>query len=128
LCKPFSGSLLPKKLQNAVIQCENHNKQHKIFCGAIPDTAKADWTMMISQWENNKYKPNPYIVGTICACLLCCGWVPDYRFYKAPVQLQAAIQLKLVAAKHASLSISEIESIQPSPSAFITSGLVEEAQ
>ncbi|KAF9504994.1 hypothetical protein BS47DRAFT_1400808 [Hydnum rufescens UP504] len=104
------GSLLPKKLWNAIIQCKKHNKQHEIFCGVIPDTNKAEWTTMINQWENDKSKPDPYVVETI-------------------FQSQAAIQLELVAAECASLSINEMESMQPSPSAFISSGLdIEEAQ
>ncbi|KAF9503966.1 hypothetical protein BS47DRAFT_1401889 [Hydnum rufescens UP504] len=104
------GSLLPKKLQNAIIQCEKHNEQHEIFCGAIPDTNKVEWTTMINEWENDKSKPDPYVIETI-------------------FQSQAAIRLELVAAEHASLGINEMELMQPSPSAFISSGLdIEEAQ
>ncbi|KAF9505874.1 hypothetical protein BS47DRAFT_1306050, partial [Hydnum rufescens UP504] len=104
------GSLLPKKLWNAIIQCEKHNEQHEIFCGVIPDMNKAEWTTMINQWENNKSKPDPYVIETI-------------------FQSQAAIRLELVAAECASLSVNEMESMQPSPSAFISSGLdIKEAQ
>ncbi|KAF9504609.1 hypothetical protein BS47DRAFT_1401234 [Hydnum rufescens UP504] len=104
------GSLLPKKLRNAIIQCEKHNEQQEIFCRAIPDTNKAEWTTMINQWENDKSKPDPYIVETI-------------------FQSQAAIWLELVAAECASLGVNEMESMQPSPSAFISSGLdIKKAQ
>jgi Kyakuja-Dileera-Zisupton transposase len=67
----FLGTLLQKKLKNAIIQCQKHDKQHGIFCGVIPDATRAEWMMMISQWENNKSKPDPYIVEKICVYLLC---------------------------------------------------------
>jgi hypothetical protein len=49
--------------------------------------------------------------------------------HKLVVQSQAAITLELVTAEHASLTASQLDACQASPSAFVTTGLeIEEAQ
>ncbi|KAF9512236.1 hypothetical protein BS47DRAFT_1363255 [Hydnum rufescens UP504] len=103
------GPLLRKKLREAVLQVQTRSEQHETFCKLIPSNSKEEWTIMIQEWEEDKSKPDPYVVETI---------------FKS----QVAITLELIAAECDSYSASELD-VETSPSAFINMGLdIEDAQ
>ncbi|KAJ8502454.1 hypothetical protein ONZ45_g11741 [Pleurotus djamor] len=58
------GQSLKRKYYLAAVESCRHQKLHEDFCKSVPANVQRAWTKMISDWEANPKKPNPYEVPT----------------------------------------------------------------
>jgi len=59
-----AGSLFKKKYLNALVQSAVHAEQLSLLNKNVPDDVLHTWTTMITEWENNRTKPNPNLYYT----------------------------------------------------------------
>jgi hypothetical protein len=56
----LSGDLLLRSLLKALAMKKKHTAVNKKFDALLPEDLLEEWQKMISQWEEDKKKPNPY--------------------------------------------------------------------
>jgi hypothetical protein len=66
------GDLLLRSLLKALAMKEKHSDVLKKFNAILPEDLRQEWQEMISQWEQDKKKPNPYTHTEKGSCLLFC--------------------------------------------------------
>ena len=54
------GDLLLRNLLKALAMRDKHTTINKKFDAILPANLREEWAEMISEWEHNKSKPNPY--------------------------------------------------------------------
>ncbi|KAG0693725.1 hypothetical protein DFH29DRAFT_985427 [Suillus ampliporus] len=54
------GPLLLRKLKEAIPECDQHILDLQDFKEAIPPASLAAWQVMITEWEQDQSKPNPF--------------------------------------------------------------------
>jgi hypothetical protein len=54
------GPLLLQKLKEAIPECDQHIFDLQDFEEAIPPASLAAWQVMITEWEQDQSKPNPF--------------------------------------------------------------------
>jgi hypothetical protein len=62
LCNSTPGIFLLRKIKTAVIERADQDDNHKQLTGTIPPAAIDEWTLAITQWEEDPVNnPNPFV-------------------------------------------------------------------
>ena len=60
------GLSLSQKLVTAKRECELHKMEFELFSQSIPSSTRDGWLAMVTLWESDSAKPNPYVVTAEC--------------------------------------------------------------
>lgn len=61
-----TGLLLSQKLAVARRECELHEKEFELFSQSIAPLTRNEWLAMVTLWESDPTKPNPYCIEAEC--------------------------------------------------------------
>ena len=77
----MKGSSLSQKLIVAIHKSATHEMELNLFSLSIPELTRVQWLSMVTSWESDPTKPNPYNIATECkvfgvvfVLLLMCMW------------------------------------------------------